>query len=119
YTEFDHDPTPAIIAASRATLDSKPPKRRSVLEMLQSPFNNLLPTPSVDGSGKKATGAKKTKTMGTTSRNGPNGIVISAPIRPPSEVDHGLGSKFSGGVGGSTMAAGPAPPPPIYHRGDE
>lgn len=83
------------------------------------PFSNFTASSSSD-----KTEAKKNKPIkskgtagvnGTRSRNGPNGIIISAPIRPASEPEQVVSIPYNHPV---SHPLPPPPPPPVYHRGE-
>ncbi|GAA5881719.1 hypothetical protein JCM3774_005967 [Rhodotorula dairenensis] len=66
---------------------------------------------------KGVAGHKKKKKKGlSASRNGPNGIVISAPIRPVSSPITGPFNPAPG-LAASSLSHVP-PPPPVYHRAE-
>lgn len=111
---FEADHNVADKGRGRASVSA----RFASASLLPASFRPALTADSTAAAGepkrstKKGKGGATTTTTTTTtrSRNGLNGIVISAPIRPASNV---LGS------GSGVAGVPPPPPPPVYRRGDE
>ncbi|GAA5962957.1 hypothetical protein JCM8115_007061 [Rhodotorula mucilaginosa] len=83
------------------------------------PFSNFTASSSTDKTEAKKNKPIKSKgtagVSGTRSRNGPNGIIISAPIRPASEPEQVVSIPYNHPV---SHPLAPPPPPPVYHRGE-
>ncbi|KWU44395.1 hypothetical protein RHOSPDRAFT_33956 [Rhodotorula sp. JG-1b] len=108
-------------AAAAAAAASHGPSHASELQEEQHqatkprffPFANLTASSaSKEGKKKHPIQSKGTVGVSTRSRNGPNGIIISAPIRPVSDAEQPpvVSSPYN-------HPPPPPPPPPVYHRG--
>ena len=119
---FGGGSTRCLVSTAAAAAASHGPSHASELQEEQDqatkprffPFANLtVSSSSKEGKKKHPIQSKGTVGVSTRSRNGPNGIIISAPIRPVSDAEQPpvVSSPYN-------HPPPPPPPPPVYHRGE-